>query len=74
VKGHTKWWGVAVIAACGTPPAARPTSVHAPLSSAADARMITSAASIAGSTPESARPHDDYQATANQDSRDTGGS
>jgi formylglycine-generating enzyme required for sulfatase activity len=67
-----RWLFVAGIAACGTPPATHPTSsAQAPLSSAADARMIMIPAGkyIAGSTPEErATAYDDYQATANQDS------
>jgi len=57
--------------ACGAPPAAvHPSAVHAPLSLAADERMITVPAGqfVAGSTPEErAQAYDDYQQTAGTD-------
>ena len=63
---------VAALAACGGPPAPRPPpgSAAAPLSLAADARMILIPAGkyIAGSTPEErATAYDDYQRSAGHD-------
>ncbi|HEU0036992.1 MAG TPA: SUMF1/EgtB/PvdO family nonheme iron enzyme [Kofleriaceae bacterium] len=60
------------IAACGTPAGSTipSTTSHAPLSIAADARMITIPAGqfIAGSTPEErAAAYDDYEATSSTD-------
>lgn len=59
---------VAAVTACGAPQVLR--GEHAPLSLAADARMIAIPAGryVAGSTPEErAGAYDDYQATANRD-------
>jgi formylglycine-generating enzyme required for sulfatase activity len=62
---------LAALAACGPPPAtAPPGSGTAPLSLAADARLITIPAGtyIAGSTPEErAAAYDDYKAAAGHD-------
>lgn len=63
---------LSLVVACGAaPPAERPhTSAHAPLSLAADRRMVTIPAGsyIAGSTPEERQgAYDDYQATAQED-------
>lgn len=61
----------AVLGACSQPPApAHPRAVDAPLSLAADDRMVAIPAGmfIAGSTPEErGQAYDDYQSTANTD-------
>ncbi|MEO8699811.1 MAG: formylglycine-generating enzyme family protein [Kofleriaceae bacterium] len=62
---------VLVLAACGSPPAtSHPNATKAPLSSAADERMVTipEGQYIAGSTPEErVSAYDDFLATANRD-------
>jgi len=64
--------GVAVVGGCGSSPApVHPSAASAPLSLAADARMVTVPAGqyVAGSTPEErAQAYDEYQQTAGNDS------
>ncbi len=63
---------LAIACACGAPPppVAHPSAAHAPLSLAADSRMVTVPAGqyVAGSTPEErAQAYDDYLSTAGTD-------